>query len=585
MKRNRERRVVILAGAMLACACSQQTPAPTASAPAAPPPAAAAAAAAPMSAHAPAPGPTLADWARGAQLFDNLGSYARKVTTQSPQAQAFFDQGLRLIYAFNHDEATRAFAKAVEFDPACAPCYWGAAEALGPNYNMPAMTERWAVLWRSVEAARRNAANATPIEQALVAALGKRYQGSEPVPAEKMQPFNDAYAGAMRDVANQFPDDDDVQVFFAEALMTANPWKLWSIDGKASPGTAEIVATLERVLSRNPQHPGANHYYVHAVEASPHPEQGVAAAERLPGLLPGAGHIVHMPAHIFQRLGRYADAGAANRAAIKVDLDYLDQAKPPAWTYYGGMYLGHNYQFLGYAAAMQGRSTEALQATREMRAHIPDAVLHMGMGLDWYAAEPYFAMERFGRWTELLAEAEPDPALFGLSAAHRYGRAVALAATGKVDEAKAEKAKLDAIDAATPADAPAGLNAAKDMIAVALLTASARIEIAQAQHEAAIATLRDAVAKEDRLAYDEPADWFVPVRHLLGAELLAAGKAVEAEAVYRDDLQRHPDNGWALFGLGKALRAQERNEEAAAVETRFSAAWKDADITLTASAF
>jgi len=570
---------VIACATLLACACSPQPPPPAASGPPT------AAAAAPMPAHAPTPGPTLADWARGAQLFDDLGGYSRKITTGSAAAQAWFDQGLRLIYAFNHDEATRAFAQAVAIDPTCALCYWGAAEALGPNYNMPAMTERWAVLWQSVEAARSNAATATPVEQALIAALGKRYRGPDPVAAEKMQPFNDAYANAMRDVAKQFPDDDDVQVFYAEAMMTANPWKLWSVDGNAAPGTAEIVATLERVLARNSQHPGANHYYIHAVEASPHPERGVAAAERLPGLLPGAGHTVHMPAHIFQRLGRYADAGAANRAAIEVDLKYLDKAKPPEWTYYGGMYLGHNYQFLGYAAAMQGRSAEALQATREMRAHIPDAVLHMGMGLDWYAAEPYFAMERFGRWNELLAEAAPDPALFGLSAAYRYARTIAFAATGKVDEAKSEKAKLDAIAAATPADAPAGLNVAKDLMSVAALVASARIAIAQGQHEAGIVMLREAVAKEDQLAYDEPADWFVPVRHLLGAELLAAGKAADAEAVYRDDLQRHPANGWALFGLAKSLRAQEKGAAAAAVEAQFAAAWKDADVTLTASAF
>jgi tetratricopeptide (TPR) repeat protein len=292
-----------------------------------------------------------------------------------------------------------------------------------------------------------------------------------------------------------------------------------------------------------------------------------------------------MPAHIFQRVGRYADAGAANRAGIKTDLAYIDKAKPPEWTYYSGMYLGHNYQFLGYAAAMQGRSAEALAATRDMRAHIPDAVLHMGMGLDWYAAEPWFAMERFGRWSDALAEPAPDPALVALSAAYRYVRAVAFAATGKIDDAGKEKAQLDAIAAATPADAPAGLNTAKDLMAVASLVASARIAIAQGNHDAAIATLREAAAKEDALAYDEPADWFVPVRHLLGDELLKAGKAAEAEAVYRDDLQRHPANGWALYGLAQALKAQQKADAAAEVDEQFKQAWKDADLMLTASAF
>ena len=531
------------------------------------------------------PGPTLAQWAMGAQLLDNLGQHSRTITTSSPDAQAYFNQGLRLIYAFNHDEAARAFAKAIESDASCAMCYWGAGESLGPNYNMPAMSDRWSALWQAVQSAQRNAAHAAPVEQALIAALAKRYSGPDPLPPERMQPYNEAYAKAMGDLARQYTDDDDVQVFYAEALMTANPWKLWSTDGKASPGTAEIVATLETVLARNPQHPGANHYYIHAVEASPHPEKAVAAAERLPGLIPGAGHIVHMPAHIFQRVGRYADAGAANRAGIKTDLAYIDKAKPPEWTYYTGMYLGHNYQFLGYAAAMQGRSAETLGATRDMRAHIPDAVLHMGMGFDWYAAEPYFAMERFGRWSDMLAEPAPDPALAGLNAAWRYARVVAFAATGKIDEANAEKAQLDAIAAATPADAPAGLNTAKDLMAVASLVASARIAIAQGKHDEAIATLREATGKEDALAYDEPADWFVPIRHLLGEELLKAGKAAEAEDVYRDDLQRHPDNGWALYGLAQALKAQQKVDAAATVEEQFKRAWKDADMALAASAF
>lgn len=579
MFRNASCRVSVVAATLLTVACSQQTTAPAT----APPAATADTHAMPMPAAV--PGPTLAEWARGAQLLDNLGNYSHKISTHSVDAQKYFDQGLRLIYGFNHDEATRAFARAVELDPACALCYWGAAEALGPNYNMPAMTERWAVLWQAVEAARRTAAAATPLEQALIAALAKRYQGPEPVPAEKMQPFNDAYAAAMREVARQFPDDDDVQVFFAEALMTANPWKLWSVDGKAAPGTEEIVATLAKVLSRNPQHPGANHYYIHAVEASAHPEQGVAAAERLPGLLPGAGHIVHMPAHIFQRVGRYADAGAANRAAIKVDLAYIEAAKPPEWTYYGGMYLGHNYQFLGYAAAMQGRAAEALQATREMRQHIPDAVLHMGMGLDWYAAEPYFAMERFGRWQEMLLEKPPAESLQGLSIAYHYARAISFAATGKISDAREEKARIDAIAASLPSGSPAGLNALKDLCAVAAFAADGRIAIAEGRHEAAISSLREAVAAEDGLSYDEPADWFVPVRHLLGAELLKAGRAAEAEGVYREDLDRHPENGWALFGLAQALRAQQKGDEATAVDTRFAAAWRDADIELEASAF
>jgi len=534
---------------------------------------------------APAPGQTLAQWAQGAQLFDNLGTYSRKISTNSADAQAYFNQGLRLIYAFNHDEAARAFAKSVQFDPACAMCYWGAGEALGPNYNMPAMPDRWKVLWEALQAAQKNAPNATPVEQALIGALAKRYAGPEPLPPEKMAQPNIDYANAMREVAKQFPADDDAQVFFAEALMTANPWKLWSVDGKAAPGTDEIVATFETVLVRNPQHPGANHYYIHAVEASPHPEQAIASAERLPSLIPGAGHIVHMPAHIFQRVGRYADAGAANVAAAQADVAYVAKAKPPQWTYYTGMYLAHNYQFLAYASSMRGRAVEAQQAARNMRATVPDEFLHMGLGIDWYAAEPWFVMERFGRWNDILAEAAPDPKLSGLSAAYRFARACAFAATGKVDQALAEKAQLDAIAAATPADAPAGLNTVKDLIGVASAVASARIASAQGKHDEAIALLRDAVAKEDLLAYDEPADWFVPVRHLLGTELLNAGKAADAEGVFHDDLQRHPNNGWALHGLAQAFKAQNKTDDATAADAQFKTAWKDADVVLAAAVF
>ncbi|MBS0514963.1 MAG: hypothetical protein JSS16_05795 [Proteobacteria bacterium] len=532
-----------------------------------------------------APAPALVQWARGAQPLDGLGAYSRKVTTNSPEAQAYFDQGLNLIYGFNHDEAARAFARAIELDPACAICYWGAAEALGPNYNMPAMEQRWQALWNAVESAQKQAAHATPVEQALIGALGKRYASAIPVPPEKMQPFNDAYASAMREAAEQYPADDDVQVFFAEALMTANPWKLWSNEGKAAPGTDEIVATLEGVLARNPTHPGANHYYIHAVEASPHPEKGLAAADRLAALMPGAGHIVHMPSHIYQRVGRYADASTANIDGAKADAAYVDKARPPGWMYYSGMYFTHNYQFLGYSEAMRGRSTAALQAMREMTSRLTDESLHMGAGLDWYAAEPFFVMERFGRWQDILAVPAPDPKLLGLSAAYRYARSVAFAATDRVDAAIAEKNELDAIAAATPADAPAGLNKAGDLIAVAAAVATARIAAAQGRRGEAIAALREAVAKEDRLDYDEPADWFVPVRHLLGAELLRDHNAKEAEQVYRDDLRRHPENGWALYGLARSLEAQRKTKDAAAIGQRFKQAWKDADIALTASAF
>ncbi|GAC1625240.1 MAG: hypothetical protein NVS9B10_11990 [Nevskia sp.] len=538
-------------------------------------PGAASAAAAPASLEA---------WAEGAPKLERLGDYRRAVTTSSEDSRRYFDQGLRLIYAFNHDEAVRAFAEALRLDPSCALCAWGAGEALGPNYNMPVMPDRWKALWQAVQRAQALAPNAAPVEQALIAALAKRYSGPEPLDPAAMAPLNRAYSDAMREVAVRFPDDDDVQVFFAEALMTSNPWKLWSLDGQPSPGTGEIVATLEKVLARNPAHPGANHYYIHAVEASTQPERALASAGRLPGLMPGAGHIVHMPAHILQRVGRYAEASAANASGADADLAYLQQGRPPAYSYYG-MYLAHNYQFLAYSAAMEGRSAAAIEAAAKMRAVIPKEVLLSAPGLDWYVSEIYSTALRFGRWDALLAEPPPDPALPMLSAGWHYARAFAFVAKRRLAEAETERRALDQAAASIADDAPAGLNRAKDVLAVATRVIAARLAAAQGEQSKAVLLLREAAALEDRLAYDEPADWFVPVRHLLGAELLARGAAGEAEAVYREDLLRHPENGWALHGLAQALRAAGKADEADAVQERFDRAWRRADVPLQASAF
>jgi hypothetical protein len=540
-----------------------------------------AAAANPSSSSNPA---TVDQWAQGAQLLPGLGNYKRTATAHSDPARQYFDQGLRLIYAFNHDEAARSFAHAVQLDPHCALCWWGLAEALGPNYNMPAMPERWPVLWNAVQTAQREALQATPVEQALINALAKRYSGAKPLDEGAMRPFNVAYADAMRVVAASYPNDDDVQVFFAEALMTANPWKLWTLDGKPSPGTPEIVATLEKVLARDPTHPGANHYYIHAVEASSQPARALAAADRLPQLMPAAGHIVHMPAHIYQRVGKYAEASAANEGAVKADLAYQKLAKPPAYSYYG-MYLTHNYQFLAYSAAMEGRAKTSLDAAQSMLDIAPREVLLSMPGTDWVLGERYFAELRFGRWDAVLAEKEPAAAFHAQMAAYDYARAVAFAATGHVDEAKAAKAKLDTIVAATPTEASAGLNKLRDVLALAQHLADARIASAEGHRDQAIASLREAVKLEDQLAYDEPADWFFPVRQLLGAELLAAGKAAEAETVYREDLQRMANNGWSLRGLQQALLAQKQNPAAAEVGKQLQAAWKAADVMPKGSVF
>jgi tetratricopeptide (TPR) repeat protein len=530
-----------------------------------------------------APPQNLADWAQKARLFDGLGDFHRPATTSSPEAQKYFDQGMRYLWAFNHDEATRSFAKAAELDPNCAACYWGAALTVGPNYNLPVMiAPRAKVAWEALQLARQHAKNASPVEQALIAALGERYRDARPLDPGNEGPILAAYAAAMKKVAEAYPDDDDVQVMYAEAMMNINAWKLWSLDGKPAPGTEEIVAVLEHVLSRDPRHPGANHYYIHAVEASPRPEKAVASAERLPGMMPFAGHLEHMPAHIMQRVGRYAEAAEANRKGLAADLEYFAETRP--LDYYL-MYTAHNYHFLAFSTAMEGRRAETIEAGRKSLTLVPDEMLLAAPGIDWYAGEIYQAMIRFGLWDEILTEPAPDSRLLGLTVAYRYARTAALAAKDKLAEAKAELATLESLAVSIPTDHGAGLNRLRDVYAVASLNAAARIALAERRTAEAIDLLQKAVGKEDGLAYAEPADWFFPTRHLLGAVLLGAGRAAEAEAVYRDDLRRHPGNGWALFGLSHALTTQGKSAEAAYVKQAFDHAWAGADTPLTASAF
>ena len=527
------------------------------------------------------PPQTLQQWAHGAQQFPGLGTFHRKITTRSKAAQAYFDQGMRFIFAFNHDEATRSFAKAAELDPRCASCFWGVALTLGPNYNMPMMAEaRAKVGWAALEKAK--ALPASPVERALIVALEKRFDGANPLDPASGPPRLDAYADAMKTVAARYPDDLDVQTLTAEALMNKTPWKLWTADGKPGPDTNEIVAILERVLAKDPNHPGANHYYIHALEASPHPEKALAAAERLGGMMPAAGHLDHMPAHIFQRVGQYEASAEANRKGAIADAAYYGKTAAPD---YYPMYTAHNFQFLASSAAMEGRKAETLDAVTKSRAAISDDLLAGMGGVDWYVAFSYEAMLRFGLWDDALKAPAPSAKLSGLTVAYQEAKATALAAKGRLDEADQAASALDAAAAATPDGYRCGQNLAKDCFAVASLRAHARIALARHETDKGLDLLRQAVAREDKLGYDEPSDSFFPTRHVLGAELMAAGKPQEAEAVYREDLKRNAENGWALYGLKSALEAQGKTAEAADTAKRFSEAWKHADITLTASAY
>jgi tetratricopeptide (TPR) repeat protein len=534
-------------------------------------------------ASAPGASASLSDWARGAQIFEGMGTFHRKISSTSPQAQEYFDQGMRFMWAFNHDEASRSFARAAQLDPHCGICLWGVALTVGPNYNMPMMAEpRAKVAFDSVEQAGTMLDHASPEERALINALKARYPHPTALDPSNEGPVLTAYAAAMRDVAGRFPNDDDIQTMYAESLMNTNAWKLWTTDGKAAPRTEEIVKTLESVLARDPSHPGANHYYVHATEASPHPEKAIAAAERLRGMMPAAGHLEHMPAHTLQRVGRYADAAEANRKGAAADRIYLSKTQPPD---YYAMYVAHNFQFLGYATAMQGRKVETLSAMTELKTVFPEDAMLAMPGTDWYGSERYLALVRFGLWDEILSEATPNPSLKALTGGYLYAKVAALAARGRIMEAEQARKELDNTRASLPPDATAGLNRASDVLALASSLASAQLQMAQHQDRDAIFTLTAAAAQEDKLSYDEPADWFIPVRHMLGAELMKTGQFAQAESVYRLDLNRNPNNGWSLFGLAQALRRQGKTSEATAVEGQFADAWKQADVTLTTSMF
>lgn len=533
--------------------------------------------------RAPAASPPLPDALAHAALearrIDGLGAYRRPIATTMPAAQEFFDKGMRLYWAFNHEEAFRSFARAAELDPRCTLCFWGAALTLGPNYNMPMMPDRARAASDALDRAATLAPTAPPVERALVMALSVRYAGPRPMDEKEAARHNDAYAGAMRGVAKAFPNDVDVQALFAESLMILRPWKLWKHDGTPSEGTNEIVATLEAALVKDATHPGANHLYVHALEASKDPGRAVPAADRLGAMMPNAGHLVHMPSHIYERVGRYADAAQANRLAIEADKRYVETIAPRRPPDVYAMYMAHDHQFLAQAAAMQGRSAEAILATRHAAPFVLAMAEHMPMG-EMFVAHPIVTMARFGRWNDVLAEPPPDPRFTTATGLAHYARGLALVATGRPIEAKQELAALDIVARDVPPDAPAMNNHAADLLAIARLVLDAKIAENAGNTKEAIARLEEAVSREDALDYDEPPDWWYAVRWDLGTTLLTAGRPQRAEQVFRADLAVHPHDGWALSGLAKALAAQNKKDAASAARAEASAAWRDADVPL-----
>lgn len=512
-------------------------------------------------------------------LFENLGALHHPITTRSKEAQRYFDQGLRLVYAFNHEEAIRAFEEAARLDPSAAMAYWGIALALGPNINagMDKTDERRA--WEALQKARSYSAHATPAEQAYLHAISKRYSLKGPTRTA----LDKAYADAMRVLWKQFPEDPDAGALFAEALMDLHPWDLWTTDGKPKSGTEEIVSTLEAVLARAPNHPGACHYYIHAMEASPTPERALACAERLTALMPGAGHLVHMPAHIHMRLGHYHEAAEQNAQAAEIDRHYL--AGRSATGDEADGYYRHNLHFLWASLIMEGRSAEALKVARQLTATMREADIRRDSSQELYLPVPLWTMIRFGQWETLLRELPPPNTLRLKQAIWRLGRGMALGASGRVPGAEGEHAALATLAKRFARNRTTEERTERALIQIAERLLAGEIAVHHKHYDAAITPLREAITLEDALPYSEPPFWPIPVRHYLGVVLQKAGQAQEAETVYRADLIKNPHNGWAEYGLMQSLRAQRKDREANEVEKQWKRAWAHADVNLVASRF
>lgn len=517
-------------------------------------------------------------------LYDGLGSYSRKITTDSPEAQRYFDQGLGFLHGFNHRAAIRAFQQAAELDPECAMAHWGVALACGPHINFTAVPPPAAELaWKELELAQKNSGNASPVERALIGALAKRYANPQP---EDRSGLDRAYADAMREVWRNFPKDPDVGALFAEAMMDLRPWDQWTSEGKPQPGTDEILATLDAVLKLNPNHPLANHLYIHAVEASPNPERASAAADRLRNLQPGLAHNVHMPSHIDIRTGQWLKAVDTNVKAVEADQRYREIFGPAKG--FLNVYIAHNRHMLAYAAMMTGQRDLAMKHIRAMVAKMPaDFLQENALQAEGFVAMPLEVMVRFGLWDKILAEPEHyTDKMWFTRAFHHAARAIAYAAKG--DTASARKAQTVFIERAklVPKEASLGNNSCEALLGVVTPMVEGEILVAEGKVDTGIEQLRAAIQKEDALKYDEPPGWLIPVRHSLGAVLMKQQRFAEAEQVYRDDLARLPENGWSLLGLAESLRKQKKNaDEASRTQAKFERIWAKADVPITSSCF
>jgi tetratricopeptide (TPR) repeat protein len=512
--------------------------------------------------------------------MSGLGKHHHTISTKSPEAQRFFDQGLTLVFAFNHEEAARSFRRAAELDPRSGMAFWGIALALGPcinNVDTDSAHEKAA--YEAVQKALLLAPDATESERNYIQALAKRYSTD---PKVNLRKLDSEYALAMRELYRKYPNDLDAATLYAESLMDLHPWKLWTLDGHPTEGTEEIVAVLEAVLRRDPDHIGANHYYIHATEASPHPEWALGSARRLETLAPAAGHLVHMPAHTYMRVGDYSAAAHSNAVAAEVDRKYLDESGTTD-SMYDMMYYCHNLHFLAASYSMAGDFAHAKQAADQLVAHVAP-MLHDMPVAEMYTPYPIFVLVRFHRWDELLKLPPPNPRLSMTTAFWHFARGSALAEKKQVAMAEAERKLLESERMQTPADREFSSvsNKARVFLDLAENILDARIAAAKGDSEQAIKNWQKAVEIEDKLYYGEPPEWFYPVRESLGAALLLSGRAERAEAVFRADLEQYPRNPRSLFGLTKSLETQQKKkEDVEEVRRQFQEAWRNADTTLT----
>jgi tetratricopeptide (TPR) repeat protein len=507
-------------------------------------------------------------------LYDNLGSLHHAITTKSPLAQQYFDQGLRLTYGFNHDEAVKSFKEGVRQDSTCAMCYWGMAYALGPNINLPMDTSAMRPAYEASQQALKYVSRVTPKERAYIEALTKRYS---PEPAANRAPLDSAWARAIGDVSRKYPADDDAAALYGEALMDLRPWNYWTNGGRPkAPSTLEALRVLEPVVKRNPGHPGACHYYIHAIEASHDAAKALACTERLGTAMPGAGHLVHMPTHIYIRLGKWDIAADRNAHAVHADEQYISERQPTG--VYPMAYYPHNYHMMWYALNMLGRGDDALKAARGVVKNVPVEVVRQAPPLEYFSPTVLYTLARFSRWDDILKEPTPPKDLRYTTGVWRYVRGLAYTGRGMLDSAAVERGLLVATAKEIPADAAANLNSVQSLLAIARNHLDGEMAAKKGHTDEAVKHLRNAIAGEDELTYDEPPPWYLPIRQRLGMVLLEAGKPAEAEKVFRDDLVRRPENGWSLRGLSQSLMVQKKTQEARAVEARFKKAWEKADV-------